>query len=127
MIEIAIISGSGFYDFPRLAEPEEKDIGTPFGKSRVCLGRVDQRQIAFIARHGPGRTHLPNMINFRANQIALLGFGVDYANGVADVPTPIEVLRLNLINSKGVFLSILKKLIANFEEPRVTGFIYRFD
>jgi 5'-methylthioadenosine phosphorylase len=59
--------------------------------------------------------------------IALLGFGVDYANGVSDVPTPVEVLRLNLINSKGVFLSILKKLIANLKVPLYSGFIYRFD
>ena len=59
--------------------------------------------------------------------IALLGFGVDYANGVSDAPTPIEVLRSNLINSKGVFLSILEKLIKDFKEPRYTGFIYRFD
>jgi 5'-methylthioadenosine phosphorylase len=59
--------------------------------------------------------------------IALLGIGVDYANGVSDLPTPIEVLRLNLINSKGVFLSILEKLIDNFKEPRFSGFIYRFD
>jgi 5'-methylthioadenosine phosphorylase len=257
MIDLAVISGSGFYDFPGLEDPEERTIETAFGKARVCVGSVSQRQIAFIARHGIHHTHLPNMINFRANlwalkelkvkaivstticgvldvslplakpvvfsdlyfpenrlpdgeicsifneigapdrghfifdkpysdelrqqlidaspdsikdavyahvngprfntkpeiralqahasfvsqtagpeivlageleiPIALLGFGVDYANGVSDIPTPIEVLRLNLINSKGVFLSILKKLIANFEEPRYAGFIYRFD
>lgn len=257
MIDLAIISGSGFYDFPGLEEPEEKTIETSFGRAHVWVGHVRERQIAFIARHGPGHILLPNMINFRANllalkildvkaivstticgvldsslplakpvifsdlyfpdnrlpngeicsifneigapdrghfifdrpfsdelrqqlievskdpiedavyahvngprfnskpeiralkshasflsqtagpevvlsgeleiPIALLGFGVDYANGVSDVPTPIEVLRLNLINSKGVFLSILEKLIKDFKEPRYTGFIYRFD
>jgi 5'-methylthioadenosine phosphorylase len=59
--------------------------------------------------------------------IALLGFGVDYANGVSDVPTPIEVLRANLIKSKGVFLTILEKLIKDFKEPRYAGFMYRFN
>jgi 5'-methylthioadenosine phosphorylase len=257
MIELAIISGSGFYDFPGLEDPEEKTIETSFGSVSVWLGHVGHKKIAFFARHGPGHTLLPNMINFRANllalkkldvkaivstticgvldvslplaqpvvfsdlyfpenrlpngetcsifsekgapgrghfifdrpfsdelrqqlidvaqdpvkdavyahvngprfnskpeiralqthatyvsqtagpevvlageleiPIALLGYGVDYANGVSDFPTPIEVLRLNLINSKGVFLSILEKLIKNFKEPRYTGFIYRFD
>jgi 5'-methylthioadenosine phosphorylase len=257
MIDLAIISGSGFYDFPGLEEPEERTVETSFGIARVWVGYVGRRQIAFFSRHGLGHTHLPNMINFRANllalkeldvkaivstticgvldaslplakpvvfsdlyfpdnrlpdgeicsifneinapdrghfifdrpfsdelrqqlidaamdpikdavyahvngprfntkpeiralqahasfvsqtagpevvlageleiPIALLGIGVDYANGVSDLPTPIEVLRLNLINSKGVFLSILEKLIDNFKEPRFSGFIYRFD
>jgi 5'-methylthioadenosine phosphorylase len=257
MIDLAIISGSGFYDFPGLEEPEEKTIKTSFGRAPVWVGHVSHRQIAFIARHGLRHSHLPNMINFRANllalkkldvkaiistticgvldvslplakpvvfsdlyfpdnrlpsgeicsifnekgapgrghfifdrpfsdelrqqlidasqapirdavyahvngprfnskpeirafqshasfisqtagpevvlageleiPIALLGFGVDYANGVSDAPTPIEVLRSNLIKSKGVFLSILEKLIKDFKEPLYTGFIYRFD
>jgi len=237
MIDLAIISGSGFYDFPKLEEPEERTVETSFGKALVCVGHVGQRKIAFIARHGLGHSRLPNMINSRANllalknlgvkaivsttvcgvidaslplatpvvfsdlyfpdnrlpdgeicsifseegvpdrghyifdspfsdelsqqlidvsdpirdavyahvngprfnskpeiralqsyasfisqtagpeivlageleiPIALLGFGVDYANGVSDIPTPIEVLSSNLTNSKGVFLSILR-------------------
>lgn len=257
MIDLAIISGSGFYDFPGLEDLREQTIETSFGKAQTCVGHLSRKQIAFIARHGLEHTHLPNMINYRANLMALkkldvkaiistticgvldvslplakpvvfsdlyfpdnrlpdgetcsifkeagaphrghfifgnpfsedlreqlidasenpikdavyahvngprfntkpeiralqahasfvsqtagpeivlageleipcalLGIGVDYANGVADIPTPIEVLRLNLINSKGIFLSILKKVIANFREPRFTGFIYRFD
>lgn len=257
MIDLAIISGSGFYDFPGLEEPEEKTVETSFGRVAVWVGQKDHRQIAFIARHGLGHTHLPNMINFRANllalkkldvkaivstticgvldvslplakpvvfsdlyfpenrlpngeicsifnekgapdrghfifdkpfsdelrqqliavskapvrdavyahvngprfnskpeilalqshasfisqtagpevvlsgelelPIALLGFGVDYANGVSNVPTPIEVLRANLIKSKGVFLTILEKLIKDFKEPRYAGFMYRFN
>jgi 5'-methylthioadenosine phosphorylase len=258
MIDLAIISGSGFYDFPGLEEPEEKTIETSFGNASVCVGHRNQKHIAFIARHGSEHSLLPNMINFRSNllalkeletkaiistticgvldvslplgkpvvfsdlyfpenrlpdgepcsifseigapdrghyifdnpysselrqqlidaseespikhavyahvngprfntipeiralqahasfvsqtagpevvlageleiPIALLGFGVDYANGVSADPTPIEILRLNLINSKGVFLSILKKMIANYSEPRYAGFIYRFD
>lgn len=257
MIDLAIISGSGFYEFPGLEDPEEKKIKTPFGNACVWVGSVSHRRIAFIARHGLRHTYLPHMINYRANlsalreldakaivstticgvldaslplakpvvfsdiyypdnrlpdgeicsifnekgapdrghfifdrpfsdelreqlihasqdpikdavyahvngprfnskaeiralrsyasfvsqtagpevvlageleiPIALLGFGVDYANGVSEHPTPIEVLRLNLVNSRGVFLSILKKMIEVFKEPRYTGFIYRFD
>lgn len=257
MIDLAIISGSGFYDFPRLEEPEQRTVETAFGDTLVCIGHVGERRVAFIARHGAGHSRLPNMINFRANlsalkkldvkaivsttvcgvldaslplakpivfsdlyfpdnrlpngeicsifseegaagrghsifdtpfsdelrdqlihaaqdpitdavyahvagprfnskpeiralqphasflsqtagpeivlageleiPMALLGFSVDYANGVSDVPTPIQVLQSNLTNSKEAFLAILEKLIRGFEEPSYAGVIYRFD
>ena len=256
MIDIAVISGSGFYDFPDLVDSEKREIVTKFGSVVVDTGRLYDKKIAFIARHGHHHQFLPNLINYRANllaleeldskailsttvcgvldpniplakpvvfsdlyfpdnrlpsgatcsiydeeelpgrghyifgqpfseslrqqlitaaedsiadavyahvngprfnskpeiralqnhasfvsqtagpeiilageleiPIALIGYGVDYANGVSDLPTPVEILRLNLINSKGVFVSIIKKLIQNFEEPRFEGFIYRF-
>jgi len=256
MIDIAIISGSGFYDFPGLADVEKRQIGTKFGTVIVDSGRLKGKKIAFLARHGGEHQLLPNMINYRANMlalkelgsrailsttvcgvldpdlplakpvvfsdlyfpenrlpvgeicsvykeegqpgrghyifnqpfsedlrqqliaaasdpiaeavyahvngprfnskpeisalqehasfisqtagpevilageleipIALLGFGVDYANGVSAQPTPVEALRLNLINSKTVFVSIITKLIQNYFAPRFEGLIYRF-
>jgi 5'-methylthioadenosine phosphorylase len=256
MVDVAIISGSGFYDFPDLIGADKREIPTKFGSVVVNTGRIDEREVAFIARHGSAHQFLPNLINYRANlvalkelgskaivtttvcgvldssiplakpvvfsdlyfpdnrlpsgeacsiydeeglpgrghyifgqpfsenlrlqlieaagdsihdavyahvngprfnskpeiralqshasfisqtagpeivlageleiPIALLGYGVDYANGVSDIPTPVEALQLNLINSKNVFVSIIKKLIQDFEEPRFEGFIYRF-
>ena len=57
---------------------------------------------------------------------ALLGFGVDYANGVQKDPTPIEILDENLKKSKSVFISVIKEFIKNYQEPEFSGFIYRF-
>jgi 5'-methylthioadenosine phosphorylase len=256
MTDVAVISGSGFYDLPDLAEAGKREISTKFGSVIVNTGRVNDKKIAFLARHGHDHQFLPNLINYRANMlalkelgskaiisttvcgvldpsiplakpvvfsdfyypdnrlpggqlcsiydeeglpgrghyifaqpfsgtlrqqliaaagdaiadavyahvngprfnskpeiralqshasfvsqtagpeiilageleipIALLGYGVDYANGVSDAPTPVEALRLNLMNSKGVFVSIIKKVLQNFKEPRFEGFIYRF-
>lgn len=257
MIDLAVISGTGFYDFPGLEEGIDQIIDTKFGDASVRRGVIDGKKVAFIARHGRKHSILPNMINHRANLLALImletkalvsttvcgaldpsiplaklavfddlyfpdnrlpngeactiydeigergrghyifdkpfseelrqqlieaaqdpitnavyahvngprfnskpeismlrnyasfisqtagpeivlagelgipcaliGFGVDYANGVAEEPTPVEVLDENLKKSKDVFVATIKKLIADYRAPRFGGFIYRFE
>jgi len=58
---------------------------------------------------------------------ALVGFGVDYANGVEDEPTPVEVLRENLRKSHQVFESLIRTLASERHEFRFTNFVYRFE
>jgi 5'-methylthioadenosine phosphorylase len=58
---------------------------------------------------------------------ALIGFGVDYANGVTDEPTPVELLAENLKKSRDVFLGVIEKLLDVYAVPEFCGFIYRFD
>lgn len=59
---------------------------------------------------------------------ALLGFGVDYANGVSAEPTPVAVLDANIVASKRVFSAVLSELAAGFEPPAFdTGFVYRME
>lgn len=257
MVDLAIISGTGFYDFPGLEGGEERTIGTECGAASLRTGHVAGKRVAFIARHGQGHKMLPNMINYRANLLALkeleakgivattvcgvldpqipltklavfddfyfpdnrlpngeactiyskvgdkkrghyifekpfsedlrqqviqvaedpiteavyasmsgprfnskpeirmlqnyasfvsqtagpeivlageleipcalLGFGVDYANGVQKEPTPPEVLTRNLNESKRVFTSVLKRLIEQYQVPQFSGFIFRFE
>jgi 5'-methylthioadenosine phosphorylase len=257
MIDLAIISGTGFYDFPGLEKEEALTIETRYGAASIVKGAVEGKKIAFIARHGKGHGILPNMINHRANlaalkelgakaivattvcgvlnpsiplaklavfddlyfpdnrlpdgeactvyekrgeksrghyifdkpfsgelrkqliaaagepltdvvyahangprfntrseikmlgnyasfvsqtagpevvlageleiPYALLGFGVDYANGVKREPTPVEELRDNLKKSKMVFTKVIRKLIKKYSVPQFEGFIYRFE
>ncbi|UCE21831.1 MAG: MTAP family purine nucleoside phosphorylase [Candidatus Aminicenantes bacterium] len=257
MIDLAVISGSGFYDFPGLDQGEDQIVKTQFGDASVRTGKIEGKSLAFLARHGKNHSLLPNMINYRANLMALksldakaiiattvcgvlspdiplaklvvfsdlyfpenrlpngeactifhgekakdkghlifekpfsedfrqqiiaaaedpitdavyahavgprfnsqaeirmmreyasfvsqtagpeivlsgeleipfalIGFGVDYANGVKEEPTPVEVLSENLKNSKAVFIEIITKVIRSFRVPQFTGFIYRFE
>ena len=257
MIDLAIISGTGFYDFPGLEERKEEHIRTKYGKARVSAGLLHGRRIAYIARHGENHEILPNMINYRANLVALkeldtkaiigttvcgvldplipltqlvvfsdlyfpenrlpngeactiydekgnrlrghyifscpfseslrsqvieqaeeaiteavyghvngprfnskaeiamlkehatyvsqtagpevvlageleipyvlIGFGVDYANGVKDEPTPVELLSQNIEKSKAAFSSVIQKIIKNYKEPAFEGLVYRFE
>jgi len=59
---------------------------------------------------------------------ALLGFGVDYANGVQAEPTPAEVLDANVAASRGAFGAIVTGAIERLTDPEFdSGFVYRFE
>jgi 5'-methylthioadenosine phosphorylase len=76
--EIGLIGGTGLYDMAGLAGVEELDVDTPFGKpsSKVRVGTLAGRRVAFLARHGPGHRLLPTEIPYRANVYALKSLGV---------------------------------------------------
>jgi purine nucleoside phosphorylase len=59
---------------------------------------------------------------------ALLGYATDYANGVSDVPTPVEELLRLIGASSGVFAAVLSRALHRIPaqlEP--TGIVYRFE
>ncbi len=58
---------------------------------------------------------------------ALVGFGVDYANGVQHEPTPVEELDANIGASGAAFSAIVAGVAGRLAEtPFDTGFVYRF-
>ena len=73
---VAVIGGSGFYEF--LHDPEEVDVQTPYGapSSAVAVGDVGGTPVAFLPRHGKGHAFPPHRINYRANLWALRSLGV---------------------------------------------------
>ncbi len=76
--EIGIIGGSGLYNMPGLTDVREEAVETPFGApSEVfALGKLEGRDVAFLARHGRGHRILPSELNFRANIYAMKALGV---------------------------------------------------
>jgi 5'-methylthioadenosine phosphorylase len=74
--ELAVIGGSGFYEF--LAGGEEIRMETPYGtpSSPITLAELSGREVAFIARHGRRHELPPHRINSRANLWALAKLGV---------------------------------------------------
>lgn len=257
MVDLALISGTGFYDFPDLEKGKDLEISTKYGKVSLRRGVIAGKEIVFLARHRRSHSILSNMINHRANltalktletkalvsttvcgvldpgiplaemavfddlyfpenrlpageactiydeegdtlrghyifhkpfseglrqqliaaaenpitdavyahvngprfnskpeirmlknyasfisqtagpevilageleiPCALIGFGVDYANGVKEVPTPVEVLAENLKLSKRVFTAVIKKCLETYQIPQFDGFLYRFE
>ena len=59
----------------------------------------------------------------------LVGFGIDYANGVNREPTPIETLDRNLNLAAKVLPELIKGIVAlvDPEEIPFEGFVYRFE
>ncbi len=68
---IAVVGGSGFYEF--LDDVTETEVVTPYGSpsAPVALGRVGDRLVAFLPRHGPDHRFPPHRVNYRANLWAL--------------------------------------------------------
>lgn len=83
-LDLAIIGGTGLYQFPGLEKVERVTVDTPFGATSapaVC-GELGGRRIAFLARHGEGHSVPPHRVNYRANLWALHSLGARRIVGV---------------------------------------------
>ncbi len=74
--EIGIIGGTGLYSL--LEKSEEMEQKTKYGKpsSPITIGRIKNRKVAFISRHGKQHTIPPHLVPYRANIEALSKLGV---------------------------------------------------
>jgi 5'-methylthioadenosine phosphorylase len=81
---LAIIGGSGLYNMPGLSDTAEHDLDTPFGKpsAPIVTGLLENRRVAFLARHGIGHHITPGEVNYRANIYALKFLGAERIVGV---------------------------------------------
>src|SRR5437588_8693411 len=75
---IGVIGGSGLYQVEQLRDPTEHKIDTPFGTPSDVLigGKLRDRQVFFLPRHGRGHRLLPHELNHRANIYALRSLNV---------------------------------------------------
>lgn len=75
---LAVIGGSGLYEFEDLKNIQQLEISTPFGRpsSPITLGTLKGKTVAFLARHGIGHTIPPSEVPYRANIFALKTLGV---------------------------------------------------
>jgi 5'-methylthioadenosine phosphorylase len=78
MTRIGVIGGSGLYAIDGLQDEEWVTVQTPWGEpsDQILTGRVGDKQVAFLPRHGRGHRHSPTSINYRANIDALKRLGV---------------------------------------------------
>jgi 5'-methylthioadenosine phosphorylase len=75
---IGIIGGSGLYNMEAVRDATEHKLDTPFGPPSDVLigGKVSDRQVYFLPRHGRGHRLLPHELNHRANIYALRALNV---------------------------------------------------
>jgi 5'-methylthioinosine phosphorylase len=83
-IDLAVIGGSGLYNFPGLANPARHAVETPYGAAsgEVVIGDFAGKRVAFLARHGESHTLPPHRVNYRANLWALHSLGARRVIGV---------------------------------------------
>jgi 5'-methylthioadenosine phosphorylase len=77
---IGIIGGTGLGDAlaQQLTGAKFHDVDTPFGKpsAEIIVGRIGQKRVAFLNRHGRGHKLSPSEVPFAANIFALKKLGV---------------------------------------------------
>ena len=76
MPEIGVIGGSGLYSLldDAVEIPGDHAFGQPSGP--LTIGSVDDVEVVFLARHGPGHRFPAHRVNYRANLWALRQVGV---------------------------------------------------
>jgi 5'-methylthioadenosine phosphorylase len=95
MQTIGVIGGSGFYRMEGLTEVREVSLETPFGapSGPFVVGRLGDRQVVFLARHGAGHRLSPSNINYRANVWGMKKLGVQWLLSVSAVGSLREDIR----------------------------------
>jgi 5'-methylthioadenosine phosphorylase len=73
--DVGVFGGSGLYSL--LDEVEELTVETPWGRPSgpLHVGRVGERRVAFLPRHGPAHEHPAHRVNYRANLWAMRQVG----------------------------------------------------
>jgi len=84
---LAIIGGSGLYEIDSLEIIERHSLMTPFGDTsdEIIEGKLSERTVFFLPRHGKGHRLVAHEINHRANIWALRALGVRWVVSVTAV------------------------------------------
>jgi len=69
MVKIGIIGGSGLENSDIFKVEKVLDEDTPYGKpsSKMFMGKIQETNVVFLARHGSDHTLSPTNVNYRAN------------------------------------------------------------
>jgi 5'-methylthioadenosine phosphorylase len=84
---VGVIGGSGLYELEGLADVRWERVRTPFGdpSDAYCVGRLGEREVVFLPRHGRGHRLSPSELNARANVYGLKRLGVEWVLSVSAV------------------------------------------
>ncbi|MBI4362693.1 MAG: S-methyl-5'-thioadenosine phosphorylase [Euryarchaeota archaeon] len=94
-VKVGIIGGSGLYDPGFLEGPRAAKVNTPWGfpSDKITVGRLGDREVAFLPRHGAGHKIPPHRLNSRANIYALKRLGATHVISASAVGSLQEDLR----------------------------------
>ena len=84
---LGIVGGTGLTQLSNLEVTHRQIVRTPYGDASGALtfGKLNGRDVVFLARHGYGHTIAPHVVNYRANIWALHSQGATRVVSVASV------------------------------------------
>lgn len=74
---VGIITGTGTPSLPGLEEGGNEVVSTRWGDAELSRGRIGEREILHLSRHGEGHPRLSNHVTHRANIAALQEAGAE--------------------------------------------------
>jgi 5'-methylthioadenosine phosphorylase len=118
---IGIIGGSGVYNITKETKTiEKKVVQTPYGESsEISLFEIDEKKIAFMARHSGDHSLPPHKINYQANIWGLDSLGVNQiiaTNAVGSLKRGIHPGSLVLVHD---FIDFSSKREKTFYDDKV--------
>jgi 5'-methylthioadenosine phosphorylase len=92
---LGVLGGSGLYAMEGLEDVREITLDTPYGtpSDSLRLGRIDDIEVVFLARHGRHHSFTPTEVPYRANLWALRSLGVRWILSVSAVGSLQEEVR----------------------------------
>jgi 5'-methylthioadenosine phosphorylase len=113
---IGVIGGSGLYELPGMTDVRWRRVRTPFGdpSDEYCVGRLGERLVVFLPRHGRGHRLTPTELNFRANIWGLKSLGVEWVVSVSAVGSMKESIRPLDLAIPDQFVDFTKRRVSSF-------------
>ncbi len=115
-LDLAIVGGTGLYQFPGLENVTRRSVDTPYGAASapVVCGEIGGRPVAFLARHGEGHNVPPHRVNYRANLWALHSLGARRVIGVNAVG--------GIRDDMGPRVVVIPDQVIDYTHGRITSF-----
>ena len=94
---IGVVGGTGLRKIDGFNIARELLVDTPYGKpsDKILVGKLEDRDVAFLARHGEGHTIPPHLINYRANIYALENFIGTKVSSISTSPEREDTILLD--------------------------------
>lgn len=124
-VTVGVIGGSGLYEMDGLEDIRWVKVKTPFGEpsDAYCVGRLGQKTVIFLARHGRGHRVTPSDINYRANIYGLKSLGVTAIISVSAVGSMKESIKPGDVALPDQFIDLTKRRISTFFEGGVVAHV----
>jgi 5'-methylthioadenosine phosphorylase len=122
---LGIIGGSGLYEMEGIEDLRWVRVRTPFGdpSDAYCTGRLGDRRVIFLPRHGRDHRVTPSEINYRANIYGLKTLGARWIISVSAVGSmKDEIHPLDLV-IPDQFYDHTKRRVSTFFGDGIVGHV----
>jgi 5'-methylthioadenosine phosphorylase len=122
---VGVIGGSGLYQMEGIEDLRWVRVRTPFGdpSDAYCTGRLGDRRVIFLPRHGRGHRISPSEINYRANIHGLKALGARWVISVSAVGSMKEEIHPLDLVIPDQFYDQTRRRVSSFFGDGIVGHV----